>query len=796
MYQRRLLLLVIAMLVIALFPAVWMARLTLVRGAQHRFEAEKRLVNEEWLPTVRGQITDRKGRVLALDRPSYEIAVDYPVITGQWADTMAAKAARAASLGEWKRLSPEQRDELIRKKLPPYEAHLEQMWDTLCKVGGLTREQLDDRRAQIRSEVQLLAATVTERQRLERQQELRDAEALSDEESSLPEVRTSDVLRPIKEQSEPHVLIRNVSDNVGFEFERLRGQTVTEPGRPTRTIALLPGLHVLDAKRREYPFDTVDVPVNTQRLPSFLRREGTQTVRVEGVATHLIGWMRSQLFREDIQKRPLKNRDGELDLGHYRPGDSIGQGGLEQASEDRLRGLRGVRTTHLDTGRIETIPPQRGEDTPLTIDVLLQARLQALFNPGLGLTIVQPWHKPKNRAEELPGKIKAKELPLATPLNGAIVVLDIESGDVLSMVSVPSFGHGQLETDARAIFGDQYAQAYLNRAIERPYPPGSIVKPLILAEAVTQHKYSTSERVPCTGHFFPDKPLMYRCWIYKQNKITHSAQLGHDLDGSDGVKCSCNIFFFEMGKRLGPQGVFEAYSKFGVGSRSERSNIFGAPVSEMGPGTGLIQQHRGSVPDPSKTNINISDAILMGIGQGPVLWTPLQAADAFATLARGGIKLTPRVLASAAQLKSDLHLDPSGVAQALDGLWRCANEDLGTTHTLSFDLPDGGKLREKVFTAPGIDVWAKSGTADAPPFVADLDFNGAHEAFDGDHAWCVFLVGTDRTPKYAVSVVVEYGGSGGKVAGPVANQVVHALIDEGYLPDLRTDAEHSEGDRP
>jgi penicillin-binding protein 2 len=366
------------------------------------------------------------------------------------------------------------------------------------------------------------------------------------------------------------------------------------------------------------------------------------------------------------------------------------------------------------------------------------------------------------------------------------VVLDIATGDVLAMVSVPSFNHRQLASgDTSAIFGDTYAQAYLNRAIDQPYPPGSIVKPVILASAITAGKYSPNERIACTGHFFPDKPLIYRCWIYKQNHTTHTDQLGHDLNGSDAVKVSCNIFFFEMGKRLGPQGIHDLFTRFGVGAQAERWNLFGPPESgeEDAPERALIAEYPGSVPDPVRATL--SEAILMGIGQGPILWTPMHAADAYATLARGGVKLTPRVRSDAKQGRTDLGLDPRGIQQAMEGLKRCANEEMGTTHTITFETADGAKTRENVFTVPGVDIWAKSGTADAPPFIADLDFNGANEAFDGDHAWCVLLAGVGGEPKYAVAVVVDHGGSGGKVAGPVANQVVYALASEGYLPNLK-----------
>lgn len=174
----------------------------------------------------------------------------------------------------------------------------------------------------------------------------------------------------------------------------------------------------------------------------------------------------------------------------------------------------------------------------------------------------------------------------------------------------------------------------------------------------------------------------------------------------------------------------------------------------------------------------------MGIGQGPIAWTPLHAADAYATIARGGQRLTPRLFASAPQTREDLGIPRAAVAKTLEGLRASVSAQFGTTFEASYDMPDGSKKRDRIFNVQdeaNIAVWAKSGTADTNPFEADLDESGSPVKYDADHAWCVFLVGERNLPKYAVAVVVEHGGSGGRVAGPIGNQVVRALMAEGYL---------------
>mgnify|MGYP001443663597 CR=1 FL=1 len=192
----------------------------------------------------------------------------------------------------------------------------------------------------------------------------------------------------------------------------------------------------------------------------------------------------------------------------------------------------------------------------------------------------------------------------------------------------------------------------------------------------------------------------------------------------------------------------------------------------MYPGSLEREPDRRGLPRPP---LAMNEAILMGIGQGPITWTPLHAADTYATIARSGVKLTPRLRADVPQSRTDLKLDRAAVRQALEGLRRSANEQRGTTHHLT--IPE--RPPERIFNAPGAWTWAKSGTADAPAFELQSDEEGQIK-YDADHAWCVLLAGEGETPKYAISVVVEHGGSGGRVAG--RGERMHApTLMQGHL---------------
>ena len=192
-----------------------------------------------------------------------------------------------------------------------------------------------------------------------------------------------------------------------------------------------------------------------------------------------------------------------------------------------------------------------------------------------------------------------------------------------------------------------------------------------------------------------------------------------------------------------------------------------------------------------------SGSACLARSKGPIAWTPLHAANAYAMLARGGEVLPPvlvRGYASTSAAPASRMLPNDLIDTALEGLRQSAEEHHGTGNHLSYE--DG--TFEPIINAPGVMCWAKTGTAQAPLLQADIDGDGTISRVrneDGvvvdvegiagvDHAWYVGLVGPEGEgePTIAISVLVEYGGSGGRCAGPVANQVIRALQVHGYLP--------------
>jgi penicillin-binding protein 2 len=771
------------------------AHLTVLKGDKLLDEAQSRLVRLNFFPTVRGQIEDRKGRVLAHDRPSFDVAVDYRVMTGEWVERQAAARARIDRGKDWSKLSRELRTQLIEDAKPAYRAAVDRMWNVLAEETGRSRAEIDGKRMEVSEQVRAMSNYV---RRIRAERELRefaqnhgiteleierrladlDRPDLETTEELLREVLAQEITIEaerridkasnieLSEERMPRVIVPEVGDEVGFRLRRLARQN--DPN--DETIPYLPGLFVLDSGQRDYPLNTIDVEIDRSILPGPLAAAEHRVVTVKRVATHILGGVRRRIYREDSEKRDgeltqdpllaersiIETPSGTVDRGQYFPGDMVGHRGLERNLESTLRGMRGVSIERID--RDDAIKEHRdfGNNVRLTLDIMLQARIQALLDPELGLARMQTWHHNRERLDP-DDPNSPLVMPVGTPLDAAVVVLEVDTGEILSLVSTPTGGDLPADPTEREIYR-QTRQPWVNRAVSMPLPPGSIVKALMLCGAHSRGVVGLDERISCTGHFYPHEPNMLRCWIYKQFGTTHDAQFGHTINGAEAIKGSCNIYFYTLGQRLGPKGIVDLYRSIGVGEPLDLH------LDQMLSGWLGVQNK----PD----TLSEGESILMGIGQGPVAWTPVHAADSYATLARGGIKIKPTIIAGGgAPDPVDLGFDPAIVEEALRGLSMVVNDSDGTAHHVQLDSGE----RFKMFDVPGVDVWGKTGTATAP----ELQFEG-RVIRRGDHSWFVLLCGRGR-PQYAIAVVAEYAGSGGRVSGPIANQVIHALVAEGYL---------------
>ena len=774
MFHRRLLLLSAVGGVVLTVLVLQTVNLTLVLGNELRGEVEDALVRRRLLPTRRGTIRDRHGRVLARDRAGYNVAVHYDVLTGQWAYEQAARAARTAEGAAWRELSSDEKERLIETHQPPFDDQVRYLWRYLAALTDTDARAIEQRKHDTVRRIHRVTFAHW-------REMLRRRTAETDRQVTLHDVTG----RQIVEQQQTHIMIDNVSDAARFDIMSRQADA-----KAAATSSVWSQVEVELVTTREYPWSEAGVTIAADTLPQPLARDEPLAMKVYGFADHLIGGVRAQVWREEIADYPYRRlvstnpHTYEYNLHGYLDRDTIGGSGIERSFERHLRGRRGQVTTYHDGRTAVRVEPTAGRDVSMTIDTALQADIAAIMspadpndakNPGLGLMRSQSWHR-KPKPEDKPKVVRDGEA-----LCGAAVVLDVDSSEVLAAVTVPWRAPAGI---AEVKAWEQVNQSWINRPIAAAYPPGSSVKPLVLSATYTQGLLMHDDRLPCEpGHLFGIK-----CWRFKKYETFHD-----ELTGPEAIMRSCNVFFLRCGgQRLGSSRLTNWYGRFGLGRLVD---------------CGI----HGEIATTGATGQGPKSAAMMAMGQGPIVWTVLQAAGAYATIARGGQYIAPTFVTdppynTVTRRNEDLGLDPTAIQLVLQGLEMSANNVNGTTYRLS--LPDGQRQRifninahveDETTLAGGVDeldggaampavtVMAKSGTAEAPDLRIKVkderDRVTQRTVRQGDHAWTIAMVqrSGDARPAFVIAVVVEYAGSGGHVAAPIVNQILHAMRAEGYL---------------
>src|SRR6202047_209093 len=444
-------------------------------------------------------------------------------------------------------------------------------------------------------------------------------------------------------------------------------------------------------------------------------------------AAHLLGYVAAP---DDINKDDAKKYT-------FYQGDVEGKSNVEKSMNEYLRGKPGVRYLRRNAkGTIDGIlredPPQQGANVFLTLD----ARIQAITEEALR----------------------------AVARAGAIVV-DPNNGNVLAMVSVPSFDPNTFipsikAKDWQALQKDE-GDPLVNRAISC-LPPGSTFKLITALAGLRGTKNIAGAKSSCGGgvsfgdHFF-------RCWVAAKH-YTHGT-----IGLADAIKVSCDSFFYQYGNAAGIQSIDVVGKMLGIGEESGLQ-LSGEQTGNM-PGPEWMQIHHPQERWSQAQTANVS------IGQGYTLVSPLQLAMAYATIANGGVCYYPRLVdrvlnqdgspvvdehgkvavPQTPRVRSDLReeMSPDKIDLVRKGLWKVVNEDGGT----------GGRARLKDVVVAG-----KTGTAQAT--------DRGHEE---NVAWFTCFAPFDH-PKYVVAVMVQgASGHGGEVAGPIATRILERVLaqDEG-----------------
>ena len=421
------------------------------------------------------------------------------------------------------------------------------------------------------------------------------------------------------------------------------------------------------------------------------------------------------------------------------PDMRTGRSGVERFAEDWLRGEAGFRKLETNAaGRIirefedPSLAPKPGRDLFLTVD----ANLQRFAIDRFG-----------------------KE-------SGAAVVMDIESGDILAFVSTPAFDpndfvNGISSADYAVLRDDEEYSPLYHKAYDGTYPPGSTFKMVVATAALEAGVISPNERVYCPGHYrFGNNT--WHCW----KRGGHGAVNMHEA-----LKGSCDVYFYEIAKRIGIETLSEIAKQFGFGQRWELGLTGGR--SGVVPNDAWKREARGE-PWYEGETLNI------GIGQGQVSTSPLQLAVMTARIAAEGRLITPRIIGDGprpeADIPEDAPLDPEFMQRMKAGMYGVTSE-AGGTALRSGDLGLGGPR-----------LAGKTGTAQVRRISAAERASGILKGDQiarrlRDHALFVAYAPHDN-PKYAISVIVEHGEGGSRAAAPVARDILAEAmrLDAGRPP--------------
>ncbi len=452
------------------------------------------------------------------------------------------------------------------------------------------------------------------------------------------------------------------------------------------------------------------------------------------LASHVIGFTGQVSGAE--QKR-LNIREGQADWlarmrSNYLGGDTLGKSGIEKMCEPILRGVRGYRRLkRVRSGYkvLDEAPAVHGRDVHLTLDMRLQKTLVDVF---------------RSRGQ-----------------TGSAVVLSLPEGQVLALVSEPAYDLNRYYAEFPALFADEIGLPLLNRAVQKRYPPGSTVKPIVALGALSAGVITRQTELHCSGRLFADTPGRWRCW----NRNGHG-----DINVVDALKGSCNVFFYKLGNMMGSQQLGMWFDLFGF--------------SDL-PGTGLSEERASLVPNArwlrrtARRGFRPGDARQMAIGQGSMEVTPLHVANAMAAIARGGKFMTPILSLEGGpkRISRALTLTGAQVEAVHSGMHKVVDERGGTAYKY---------FHGRGVASVGIPICGKTGTAQTPPQRVDSNGNGRIDGGDrivrsGDTAWCVGFAPYGN-PQIAFAVVVEYvEGGGGRNAGPIALELIRACLKYGYI---------------
>jgi penicillin-binding protein 2 len=465
-------------------------------------------------------------------------------------------------------------------------------------------------------------------------------------------------------------------------------------------------------------------------------------------AAHLLGTI------GEVQQAQLEQER----FSDYRPGAIVGQTGLEARLEDHLRGKAGGRNVIVDVaGRemreVDKIQPIPGGRVRLNIDLDLQRVAEQAF---------------ESEDPEQPDKM------------GALVALDPRNGEVLALVSRPTYDPndfaGGIDLDIwRGLIGDEWVPLQ-NRAIAGQYSPGSTFKAIVAVAGLAEGEVDPEEEVFCPGYYRMGRRT-YRCWKRGGHGLVNLAQ---------ALVHSCDVYFYQLGVTLGIDRISHYAKVFGFGQ------LTGIDLPGEQPGLVPTREWKERV---KKEPWQKGETVSVSIGQGANLVTATQLAVAFSVIANGGTRVQPRLLRGLESWDGSLVEVPDPPKSVEVGISKDVLDRVSRALTAVVQEPRGTGGRARV---PGVLVAGKTGTTQVVSLdiVKDMEDDEIPLRYR-DHAVFAAYAPADAA-EIAVAVIVEHAGAGGgTVAAPIAQKVLARYFEKKAAADsaLVSVAEASIGSR-
>ena len=455
---------------------------------------------------------------------------------------------------------------------------------------------------------------------------------------------------------------------------------------------------------------------------SKVKEQGLSGVEIEAAtvrtynteyAAHLLGRV-GAIENWDAYKDLDLDGDGTPD---YEMDDTVGKEGAELAFESYLRGTAGVREVERNTsGKVVsekwTTAPQPGDNVVLTIDIDLQKQVEDILSQAI----------PQLASEDTEG--------------AACVVMDVNRAEVLASASYPSYHLATYSADLAENSADPL-KPFLNRAFQGVYAPGSTFKMVTAVAGLESGIIEPDTEIMDTGvytYYQDDGP---QCWYWRQYRRKHGL-----VNVSEALEVSCNVFFFDVGRRVGIQGLQEFAAKFGLGEPTgielyEETGVMAGPEYTQSMGQ---TWYEGST-------------LSVAIGQESSQFTPLQLANYIATLVNGGTRYSAHLLkeVKSSDFSQVLYTYEPEVLDSID----IQPENLDAVKAGMLALTTGKGSLARYFQDLPVQVGAKTGSAQVN---AETESNAVFVCF-----------APYDDPQIAISLVVEKGGSGSTLASIAAD---------------------------